>query len=69
MTQASADAAAPDELLGLDESRGRWVLFAAVLGSGLAMLDATVVSIALPQIGEDLGADFSDLQWTVSGYT
>jgi EmrB/QacA subfamily drug resistance transporter len=69
MTQASAGAAAPEELLGLDEPRGRWVLFAAVLGSGLAMLDATVVSIALPQIGEDLGADFSDLQWTVNGYT
>jgi EmrB/QacA subfamily drug resistance transporter len=59
----------PDAELALDEGRGRWVLFAAVLGSGLAMLDATVVNIALPRIGEDLGADFSGLQWTVNGYT
>ncbi len=53
----------------MDEARGRWVLFAAVLGSGLAMLDATVVNIALPRIGADLGAEFSGLQWTVNGYT
>jgi EmrB/QacA subfamily drug resistance transporter len=59
----------PDTALTLDEARGRWVLFAAVLGSGLAMLDATVVNIALPQIGADLGADFSGLQWTINGYT
>ena len=59
----------PDTALTLEEGRGRWVLFAAVLGSGLAMLDATVVNIALPQIGADLGADFSGLQWTVNAYT
>nr|ANY57943.1 MFS Transporter [uncultured bacterium] len=45
------------------------MLLAAVLGSSLAMLDATVVNIALPQIGADLGAEFSGLQWTVNGYT
>lgn len=59
----------PDALLALDEPRGRWVLVAAVLGSGLAMLDATVVNIALPKIGADLDAEFSGLQWTVNGYT
>ena len=35
---------------------GRWVLLATVLGSGLAMLDSTVVNIALPTIGKDFGA-------------
>jgi EmrB/QacA subfamily drug resistance transporter len=55
--------------VGLDEARGRWVLFAAVLGSGLAQLDATVVNIALPRIGTDFDADFAGLQWTVNGYT
>jgi EmrB/QacA subfamily drug resistance transporter len=55
--------------LALDEARGQWVLFAAVLGSSLAFLDATVVNIALPQIGRSLGADFAGLQWTVNGYT
>ena len=54
--------------LELDSAQGRWVLFAAVLGSGIAAIDATVVTIALPRIGEDLGADFAGLQWTVNGY-
>ncbi|MDP9436264.1 MAG: MFS transporter, partial [Actinomycetota bacterium] len=58
-----------DEQVGLDEPRGRWVLLAAVLGSGMAFLDATVVTLALPQVGRDLDADFAGLQWTVSGYT
>src|SRR5581483_5016637 len=48
---------------------GRWVLLATVLGSSLASLDATVVNIALPRIGSDLGADLAGLQWTVNGYT
>jgi EmrB/QacA subfamily drug resistance transporter len=51
------------------EPAGRWVLLATVLGSGLAMLDATVVNVALPSIGEDLGADLGGLQWTLNGYT
>ena len=32
-------------------ARGRWVIFAAVFGSGIAILDVTVVGIALPSIG------------------
>ena len=48
---------------------GRWVLVATVLGSGLAMLDATVVNIALPTIGKDFGAGLSSLQWVVNAYT
>lgn len=47
---------------------GRWVLTAAVLGSSLAMLDATIVNVALPALGRDLGSGLSGLQWTVSGY-
>lgn len=45
------------------------MLLATVLGSGLTMLDATVVSIALPTIGRDLHTSFSSLQWVVNGYT
>jgi MFS family permease len=55
--------------LSLDDARGRWVLLATVLGSGVAMLDATVVSIALPTIGRDLGGGLAGLQWIVTGYT
>jgi EmrB/QacA subfamily drug resistance transporter len=51
------------------EAAGRWVLFATVLGSGLTFLDATVVNIALPRIGDDFDAGAAALQWTVNGYT
>lgn len=48
---------------------GRWVLLATVLGSSLAFVDATVVNIALPMIGRELGSSAAGLQWTVNGYT
>ena len=35
----------------------------------MALLDATAVNLALPRIGEELGATFGDLQWIVNGYT
>ena len=47
---------------------GRWLLAAAVLGSGLAALDATVINVALPAIAEDLDADIAGLQWILNGY-
>jgi EmrB/QacA subfamily drug resistance transporter len=47
---------------------GRWLLAAAVLGSGLASLDATVINVALPAIGEDLDAGIAGLQWILNGY-
>src|SRR5437667_2068789 len=49
-------------------ARGRWVLLATVLGSAVVMLDGTVVNVALPAIGRDLGAGIDGLQWTISGY-
>jgi EmrB/QacA subfamily drug resistance transporter len=55
--------------LRMGTPQGRWVLLATVLGSGVAMLDATVVNVALERIGADLGADFAGLQWTVNAYT
>ena len=48
---------------------GRWILLATVLGSGMALLDATVVNVALPALARDLDADMADLQWTVNAYT
>lgn len=54
--------------LAFESPRGRWTLLATVLGSGMAMLDGTVVNVALPVIGRDLGARVDGLQWTISGY-
>jgi len=36
----------------------RWILVAAVLGSGIVFLDSTVVNVALPRIGRDLPRSF-----------
>jgi EmrB/QacA subfamily drug resistance transporter len=47
---------------------GRLVVTAAVLGSGMAMLDGTVVNVAIVRIGEDLDASLADLQWITNGY-
>jgi EmrB/QacA subfamily drug resistance transporter len=54
--------------VAFESAAGRWVLAVAVLGSGLAFLDGTVVNVALPDIGRDLGASTSDLQWVLNGY-
>jgi len=58
----------PGKEVAFDSLAGRWVLTVAVLGSGLAFLDGTVVNVALPDIGRDLGASTSDLQWILNGY-
>jgi EmrB/QacA subfamily drug resistance transporter len=57
----------PDEVRFASKA-GRWVLTVTVLGSGIAFLEATVVNVALPEIGEDLDADVTGLQWVVNGY-
>jgi EmrB/QacA subfamily drug resistance transporter len=54
--------------LAISSAAGRWVLAVAVLGSGMAFLDATVVNVALPDIGRDLHATTSSLQWILTGY-
>src|SRR5947207_6163849 len=56
----------PDLRMGT--ARGRWVVAAAVLGSGVAFLDGTVVNAALPAIARDLHANLGDLQWVLTGY-
>src|SRR5712691_8624848 len=48
---------------------GRWILLVTVLGSGLVVLDATVVNVALPAIGQDFGVSLTSLQWIVNAYT
>ncbi|HEX6149975.1 MFS transporter [Nocardioides sp.] len=47
---------------------GRAVVAAATLGSGMSLLDGTVVNVALRTIGEDLDADLAQLQWINNGY-
>jgi EmrB/QacA subfamily drug resistance transporter len=53
----------------LSSAPGRWVLLTTVLGSGMAMLDSTVVNVALPALARDLDTGMSGLQWTINAYT
>ena len=61
---------APTNALDLrtGSAAGRWVIGAAVLGSGVAFLDGTVVNAALPSIALDLNADLAGMQWVLSAY-
>ncbi|MGW4564129.1 MFS transporter [Streptomyces sp. NPDC004561] len=52
----------------LSSPQGKWILFTTILGSSMAMLDSTVVNVALPTIGRDLDASLAALQWTVNAY-
>ena len=47
---------------------GRAVIAAATLGSGMVLLDGTVVNVALKTIGKDLDASLAQLQWITNGY-
>ena len=53
----------------ISSGRGRWVVAATVLGSGIAFLDSTVVGIALPSIGREFHGGVGTLQWVVTGYS
>ena len=55
--------------LSLQEVRGRWVLAATIAASGMALLDGTIVNIALPAIDANLDAGTAGLTWTVNAYT
>ncbi|MFD4259719.1 MFS transporter [Streptomyces sp. NPDC058534] len=52
----------------LASPQGKWILLTTVLGSSMALLDSTVVNVALPRIGRDLDADLAALQWTLNAY-
>lgn len=47
---------------------GRAVVAAATLGSGMTLLDGSVVNVALVRMGEDLDASLARLQWVSNGY-
>src|SRR5262245_35542001 len=43
-------------------------LVAAILGSGVAMIDGSIVNVALPAIENDLGGGLSAQQWVSNAY-
>src|SRR5882672_12375623 len=46
----------------------RWILAATILGSAMAFIDGSVVSIALPVMQRSLSATVTDSQWIVDAY-
>lgn len=60
--------AASEDLLGLRSGRGRVTLVAVTVGSGISILDGSIVNVALKTIGEELDASLAQLQWVVNGY-
>ena len=48
---------------------GPWVLVATILGSSMAFVDETAVTVALPAMQATLGATAVDAQWVVEAYT
>lgn len=43
-------------------------LVAVCLGAFMLLVDVTIVTVALPEIAEDLGTGFTALQWVLDGY-
>jgi EmrB/QacA subfamily drug resistance transporter len=52
----------------MHSKQGRWVIAAAVLGSGIAFLDGSIVNIALVSITKSLGGSLAAQQWIATGY-
>jgi EmrB/QacA subfamily drug resistance transporter len=48
--------------------RQRLTLLAAILGSGVAMIDGSIVNVALPAIERDLGGGLAGQQWVSNAY-
>ena len=48
--------------------RQRLTLIAAILGSAVAMIDGTIVNVALPAVQRDLGGGLAAQQWVTNAY-
>jgi EmrB/QacA subfamily drug resistance transporter len=56
-------------VLRLDEARTKQLtLIATIMGSGIALLDGTVVNVALPTIQRSLGGGLAGQQWVSNAY-
>lgn len=51
------------------KSHGGWILAATILASSMAMIDGTVVNVALPALQANLNATAVDVQWVIEAYS
>ena len=68
-TNAGASPAASPGTGAPRDPRRWWVLGAMCFALFMAMLDNTVVNVAIPTIRKDLNASLSHIQWIVDAYT
>jgi hypothetical protein len=55
-------------LVALRSAGGVALMASTVLATLVGVVDASVVNVAVPAIGRDLGASVATLQWTLTGY-
>jgi EmrB/QacA subfamily drug resistance transporter len=67
MGHPTSPAMEPGEV-ALRSRTGAALVTATVLASTVGFLDAYMINVAVPAIGQDLGAGVSELQWVVTGY-
>ena len=60
--------AAEGTVVALRSGAGVSLIAASVLASMAGFLDASVVNVAVPAIGRDLGTSLVALQWSLTGY-
>ncbi|MGB6176983.1 MAG: MFS transporter [Methylocella sp.] len=56
------------ETSGCAERARRWVLAATILGSSMAFIDGSVITVALPAIQADLATSIVAAQWVANAY-
>jgi MFS family permease len=39
-----------------------------ILGTAMTVLDLTIVNVAIPTLGRDLGTSIATIQWVITGY-
>ena len=57
-----------EETPGCAERARPWVLAATILGSSMAFIDGSVVTVALPAIQADLNTSVAGAQWVANAY-
>jgi EmrB/QacA subfamily drug resistance transporter len=71
--EVTTESAAPSGLTagidGLDRGRRIGILLICCMSLLIVGLDVTIVNVALPKIGRELGGNISGLQWTLDAYT
>lgn len=68
MAQLGTDDPTGNDATDCSESARRWTLVAAIVGSGMAFVDGTIVNVALPAIQRAMNATTADAQWVMESY-